>query len=151
MLVVSCGGAEPNTTTSTTAGDEVEPEAPPPARARAVARYGCEADGQWSLSFAIDDYEHTCDDDPEASELVVIQRPAGEDGQRFSFRIGSDAGEGPVCRAPAPCDEADHTFTITDGDPPRVEWSLSLADEGVEHGSAAVLLCNDAPPPPCVL
>jgi hypothetical protein len=153
VLLCSCGGStaveEEPSGDDVSAGDEAP--TPPPPRARVLARYGCEEDG-WTLTYTIDEHERACDDGSTSSPLQIVQRPAEADGpQRFAFTMGSESGEGLVCRAPASCGDAEHTLTIIDGDPPRVEWSLSLTDESVEHGSGAVLLCNEAPPPPCEL
>lgn len=159
VMMVACSGPasepEPAAGISASAGDEegeagATPEPLP--RARALARYGCDDDGRWSLTYVIDEHERTCEDELTSAPLVIVQRPGeGAGPQVFEFELGSDRGEGAICRAPEPCPDADHTFTIVDGDPPHVEWSLSLADESVDHGSAPVLTCNEAPPPPCTL
>ncbi len=151
LFLAACGGeaAEaPPPSDGVSGGDETP--APPAPRARALARYGCE-DETWTLTYLIDTEARSCDDPATSAPLTIVQRPAETAGepQRFAFTLASDAGGGEVCRAPSACPEQDHSFTIFDSDPPRVEWSFSLADGGVEHGSAAVLLCNDAPPPPC--
>ncbi len=153
VIVTACGGSDPAAPDPAADTSGAESPAPPPEapRARVLARYGCEERG-WTLTYAIDAHARSCDDGSTTAPLEIVQRPAvGEGPQRFAFTMGGDAGEGDVCRAPASCAEAEHTLTIFDGDPPRIEWSLSLSDEGIEHGSGAVLLCNEAPPAPCAL
>jgi hypothetical protein len=154
LLVCACGG-DAAAAEDEISGDDVStgadaPPAPPPL-ARVLARYGCEEDG-WTLTYTIDEHERACDDGSTTAPLSIVQRPGEADGpQRFTFALGSERGEGQVCRAPASCADAEHTLEIIGGEPPRVEWSLSLSDESIEHGSGAVLLCNEAPPPPCEL
>jgi hypothetical protein len=150
-LAVACGSTAPPARTTTDIADRTpapEEPPPPPPESRAVARYECDA-GLATVRYAIDELPRSCAQGFEGAALVIVQREATEEGApgTFEFRSGEAAGEGVTCVAPRPCEEAPHQLTVTPGEPPRIEWALSVGEEHLEHGSAAVLICNA--PPPC--
>lgn len=147
--LAACGGgtaASPEPAVATPAPTEAEPEPAP--TAQVTAHFACGGSGERTLTYVVRQSLASCEEAATDGALTMVHYPGGPDAAaHFEWTLGNDGGEGPVCTAPSPCPEGDHALVVTPGDPPRIEWTLSLGDEGGEHGSAAVLICNEDPGP----
>ncbi len=152
-LSIACGGGAASSPDTPSPSEPPAAETPPPELASpraalATAHFACAGPGERTLTYVIEETPRACADGTDPEALTIVHYPGTEDrAPRFEWRLGEEHGEGPACVAPSPCDDAAHSLTIVPGDPLRIEWTLSLGEEGGDHGSAAVLLCNEDPGP----